>query len=101
LILIGGSKNGTDSRLPGSIDGNSRSSFSYFAPYLTENGEGKMRSERCPKCNRLMIAMTDRKGRTEDRCVKCDQIDPMKTDAVRKWANSSLVKPQGGAGSPA
>jgi phage FluMu protein Com len=59
-----------------------------------------MRSERCPKCNRLMMLITDRKGRTEIRCVKCDQIDPMKNDAARKWANSGLSKPDSG-GPPA
>jgi hypothetical protein len=35
--------------------------------------------------------MTDRTGRTKMACLKCDNIDPMKTDAV-KWANSSLVR---------
>ena len=59
-----------------------------------------MRSERCAECNRLMIAMTDRKGHTTVRCLKCDHIDPMKTDAANKWANSTLAKPQGGTGSP-
>jgi hypothetical protein len=34
--------------------------------------------------------MTDRTGRTRHVCLKCDDIDPMKTDAV-KWANSSLA----------
>jgi phage FluMu protein Com len=58
-----------------------------------------MRSERCPKCNRLLIAMTDRTGRTEVRCAKCEQIDPMKTETARKWANSNLAKPESGSGS--
>jgi hypothetical protein len=39
-----------------------------------------------------MLAMTDRTGRTELRCMKCDKIDPMKTDAA-KWADSSLAGP--------
>ncbi len=34
--------------------------------------------------------MTDRTGRTKLVCLKCDNVDPMKTDAV-KWANSSLA----------
>jgi phage FluMu protein Com len=51
-----------------------------------------MDDRRCPKCNRLLMAMTDRTGRTELRCLKCDQIDPMKTQAA-KWADSPLAGP--------
>ena len=36
------------------------------------------------------MAMTDRTGRTQLVCLKCDNVDPMKTDAA-KWANSSLA----------
>jgi hypothetical protein len=36
------------------------------------------------------MAMTDRTGRTKLVCLKCDNVDPMKTDAA-KWANSSLA----------
>ena len=59
-----------------------------------------MDEHRCPKCNKLLMAMTDRTGHTELRCLKCDKVDPMKTDAAHKWANSNLAKP-GGAGSSA
>jgi hypothetical protein len=38
------------------------------------------------------MAMTDRTGRTELRCVKCERIDPMKTD-LAKWAESTLAAP--------
>jgi hypothetical protein len=38
------------------------------------------------------MAMTDKTGRTELRCLKCDKLDPMKTDAA-KWADSSLAQP--------
>jgi phage FluMu protein Com len=51
-----------------------------------------MDDRRCPKCNKLLMAMTDRTGRTELRCLKCDQIDPVKTKAA-KWANSPLAGP--------
>jgi phage FluMu protein Com len=51
-----------------------------------------MDDHRCPKCNKLLMAMTDRTGRTQLRCLKCDQIDPMKTHAAR-WANSPLAGP--------
>jgi uncharacterized protein YbaR (Trm112 family) len=47
---------------------------------------------RCPKCKKRLMAMTDRNGRTELRCQKCEKIDPMKTDAA-KWADSSLSGP--------
>ena len=50
-----------------------------------------MQEHRCPKCNKLRMAMTDRTGR-ELRCLKCDKVDPMKTEAV-KWASSSLIGP--------
>ena len=45
---------------------------------------------RCPQCKRRLMSMTDRKSRTRLVCLKCDNIDPLRTDAV-KWANSSLV----------
>jgi len=51
-----------------------------------------MDSSRCQKCRKRLIAMTDRTGRTKLVCLKCDDVDPMKTDAV-KWAKSSLAKP--------
>jgi hypothetical protein len=51
-----------------------------------------MNEHRCPTCKKLMMAMTDRTGRTELRCLKCDRLDSMKPDAV-KWANSGLSGP--------
>jgi phage FluMu protein Com len=42
-----------------------------------------MNDHRCPKCNKLLMAMTDSTGRTELRCLKCDQVDPMKTHAAK------------------
>jgi phage FluMu protein Com len=54
--------------------------------------EDAMQEHRCPKCNKLRMAMTDRTGRTELRCLKCDKVDPMKTEAV-KWASRSLSGP--------
>jgi phage FluMu protein Com len=49
--------------------------------------------DRCPKCNKPVIAMTDRKGRTEYRCLKCDNIDPMKTDATKR-AHGQFARPK-------
>jgi tRNA(Ile2) C34 agmatinyltransferase TiaS len=54
-----------------------------------------MDETRCPKCHRRLMAMTDKTGRTELRCLKCDKVDPMKTDAA-KWADSSLAPPLAG-----
>jgi phage FluMu protein Com len=51
-----------------------------------------MDTHRCPKCKKLLMAMTDRSGRTELRCLKCDKVDPMQTDAA-KWADSPLAGP--------
>ena len=49
-----------------------------------------MDASRCPRCKKRLMAMTDRTGRTQLVCLKCDNVDPMKTDAA-KWANSSLA----------
>jgi phage FluMu protein Com len=49
-----------------------------------------MEATRCANCNRHLMAMTDRTGHTELRCLKCDKIDPMKTDATN-WAKSPLA----------
>jgi phage FluMu protein Com len=51
-----------------------------------------MDEHRCPKCNKLLMAMTDRTGLTKLRCLKCDQVDPMKSPTA-KWAESSLAGP--------
>jgi uncharacterized protein with PIN domain len=45
---------------------------------------------RCPRCKKRLMAMTDRTGRTQLVCLKCDNVDPMKTDAA-KWASSNLA----------
>jgi tRNA(Ile2) C34 agmatinyltransferase TiaS len=47
---------------------------------------------RCPKCKKRLMAMTDRTGRTELRCLKCDKVDPLETVAV-KWADGPLATP--------
>jgi hypothetical protein len=47
---------------------------------------------RCPICSRRLMPMTDANGRTELRCLECDRLDPLKTDAA-KWADSPLARP--------
>lgn len=51
-----------------------------------------MNKHRCTHCKKITIAMTDRTGTTELRCLRCDKVDPMKTHAL-KWANCGLSGP--------
>jgi phage FluMu protein Com len=51
-----------------------------------------MDTTRCPQCNKRLTAVTEKTGRTELRCLKCDPADPLKTDAV-KWDESPLAPP--------
>jgi tRNA(Ile2) C34 agmatinyltransferase TiaS len=48
--------------------------------------------DRCPQCNKRMKAVLEANGRTDFRCLQCDKVDPLKTDAV-KWAISPLAGP--------
>jgi phage FluMu protein Com len=52
-----------------------------------------MDNTRCPKCKKRLIATTAAEGRTELHCLKCDNVDPLKTDAV-KWATGPLAPPE-------
>jgi hypothetical protein len=70
---------------------NEVSSFSQLEP-ITES-ETTMDPSRCAKCRWRMLAMADQTGRTMLVCLECDNIDPMKTDALA-WANSSLGCPR-------
>ena len=51
-----------------------------------------MDETRCPKCSRRLVAMQGAEGRTELRCLTCDDVDPLETVAA-KWADSSLAAP--------
>jgi hypothetical protein len=42
---------------------------------IPDRREDAMDEHRCPKCKKLMMAMTDRRGRTELRYLKCDKVD--------------------------
>jgi hypothetical protein len=46
---------------------------------------------RCPKCKKRLIAITARTGSRTMACLKCDNVDPMKTE-MAKWANSCLIQ---------
>jgi hypothetical protein len=51
-----------------------------------------MARPRCPACGKLMN-LTGEKAVPVFRCLSCDQVDPMKTEAV-KWAQSPLSPPR-------
>lgn len=44
---------------------------------------------RCAQCNRRMKVVSRTDGRTDFKCPKCDEIDPLHTDAVQ-WAKGPL-----------
>jgi hypothetical protein len=63
-----------------------------FLPhYLGRRWEDEMDVTRCPTRKKRLMAMTDRTGKTEMLCLKCEKVDPMKTDAA-KWADSPQVR---------
>jgi tRNA(Ile2) C34 agmatinyltransferase TiaS len=47
--------------------------------------------DRCPRCNKRMKVVMGENGRTEFKCLECDRVDPLQTDAV-KWAESPLAR---------
>jgi tRNA(Ile2) C34 agmatinyltransferase TiaS len=49
-----------------------------------------MDATRCPHCKRRMKAVATKDGRTDLKCLKCDELDPLETDAAR-WAESPLA----------
>ena len=49
-----------------------------------------MDATRCRHCNKRMKAVLAENHRTEFKCLKCDLVDPLKTDAV-KWAEGPLA----------
>jgi hypothetical protein len=51
-----------------------------------------MDTRRCSRCKKRMKAVMAENGRTEFTCLRCDFVDPIKTDAV-KWAESPLAAP--------
>jgi phage FluMu protein Com len=49
-----------------------------------------MDATRCAHCTKRMKAVLAENGRTEFKCLRCDLVDPLRTDAV-KWAASPLA----------
>jgi hypothetical protein len=60
---------------------------------MGESREDLMDISRCPQCRRLLVPVLSANGRTELLCLKCDEVDPLRTDAA-KWARSPLADDQ-------
>lgn len=48
--------------------------------------------DRCPHCNKRMKVVLNANSKTDFKCLQCDDVDPLQTDAV-KWAESPLAMP--------
>jgi tRNA(Ile2) C34 agmatinyltransferase TiaS len=48
--------------------------------------------DKCPHCNKRMKTILGPDGRTDFRCLACDKVDPLETDAVQR-ADSPRVGP--------
>ena len=49
-----------------------------------------MDATRCPHCTKRMKAVIGNSGRTEFKCLRCDHVDPLQTDAL-KWTEGPLA----------
>ena len=50
------------------------------------------RVTRCLRCGKRTVPTPGIGGRTELKCVFCDELDPLKFEEA-KWADSPLAKP--------
>jgi hypothetical protein len=48
---------------------------------------------RCPHCGKHLIPTPSESGRTELRCMFCENLDPMELPTARQWAESPLAEP--------
>jgi hypothetical protein len=51
-----------------------------------------MDQTKCPHCGKRLKPVMSLDQRTELRCLFCDNVDPVQTDA-KLWAQSSLANP--------
>ena len=49
-----------------------------------------MDATRCPHCQKRMKVVMAPNRRTDFKCLKCDLVDPLQTDALR-WAEGPLA----------
>ncbi len=49
-----------------------------------------MDATRCPQCQKGMKVVMTPNRRTDFKCLKCDLVDPLQTDA-RRWADGPLA----------
>jgi tRNA(Ile2) C34 agmatinyltransferase TiaS len=50
---------------------------------LREKQEVSMDPTRCPRCSRRMKAVATADGRTGFKCLHCDEVNSLQTDAVK------------------
>jgi phage FluMu protein Com len=48
---------------------------------------------RCTRCGKRMIGVINANGRTELQCIRCDKVDPLRSDTA-KWADAPLLPPK-------
>jgi tRNA(Ile2) C34 agmatinyltransferase TiaS len=53
-----------------------------------------MDASRCPHCTKRMKAVIAENGRTDFKCLRCDELDPLQTDAA-EWAKGPLAASMG------
>jgi hypothetical protein len=65
-----------------------------FFGQVSSEVEAPMKSAHCPLRRKRTVAVKGDGGCiTKLECIRCDTVDPLKTDAV-KWENSSLRPPE-------
>ena len=50
------------------------------------------RVSRCPHCGKRLVPEPSGSGRTELKCLFCDQLDPLEVLEAKKWADSPLAR---------
>ena len=51
------------------------------------------RVSRCPHCGKRLVPEPSVLGRTELKCLFCDQLDPLEVLEAKKCADSPLAQP--------
>ena len=56
-------------------------------------GDAMDRVTRCLHCGKRMVPITSSCGRTDLRCIFCEELDAMEMTAANKWADGPLATP--------